>query len=408
MWITKCCLLVAMAAAAGPVCLAQQTKLTVTAKNTLQIARPSETIELWWPELKKSLPTLHPQRVQVRDKQSGGQIRSQVIDSDGDGSPDQLIFQGDFQPGETKTFLVEASPDWTPPQTTSVHCAYYDLRDVAREGKVVDEDDFAWENDRIAFRIYGPTTAKSFASSGVDVWVKRVPYPILDKWHDSIKTFHKDYGEGGDFYTVGAKRGCGGVAIWKDGKLYGGGGLVCFFWGGGGSIRTMFEVAYSPWDAGGIKVSETKRISLDAGHNLSRHDITFQCEGAEKVPYAIGLGKTEAASFSSGKEKTWMGAWAPVNNEPELNGDLGIGVVVVRAQPVEILSTDEPWPFAKVPGHHLIVAEATPGRPATHYAGAAWCKGRGGIGNAKEWFRYLDQFSERLHSPLAISISAGG
>jgi pectinesterase len=400
----KCCLLAVVALAISPVCLAEQTKLTVTAKNSLQIARPSETIELAWAELKKSLPTLHPQRVQVKDKASGVQLRWQVIDTDGDGSPDQLIFQGDFQPGETKTFLIEASPDWTPTQKTSVHCGYYDLHDVAREGKVVDEDDFAWENDRIAFRIYGPTTAKLFASSGVDVWVKRVPYPILDKWHDSIKDFHKDYGEGGDFYTVGGSRGCGGIAVRKDGKLYVSGDFVAHKVLANGPIRTMFEVTYAPWDAGGLKVSETKRISLDAGQNLSRHDITFQCEGVEKVPYAIGLAKIKDAKFSSGKESDWMGLWGPLNNDPKLNGELGIGVVVSQPQPVELLSTDEPWTYAAMPGHHLAVAEATVGKPATHYAGAGWCKGRG-FRTADDWFHYLDQFAQRLRSPLEISVS---
>jgi len=38
-----------------------------------------------------------------------------------------------------------------------------------------------------------------------------------------------------------------------------------------GPLRTVFELGYEPWDAGdGVKVSEVKRFTLDAGHNLHR------------------------------------------------------------------------------------------------------------------------------------------
>ena len=349
------------------------------------------------------MPTLHPRRVRVQDGVSGDEIRHQVIDADGDGSPDQLIFQSDFRPGETKKFVIEASPDWVAEPASPVHCGYYDLRGVAREGNVTDEDDFAWENDRIAFRLYGPTTAKTFVGSGVDVWVKRVSYPILDKWHDSVKSYHEDRGEGGDFYTIGATRGCGGVGIWRDGKLYVSGNFASYQVLADGPIRTLFELRYAPWDAGGLKVSEVKRISLDAGQQLSRHAVTFQCEGRHPITYAIGLGKLAGSTVSTSPENRRLGVWGPVNTAPRKNGEFGLGVVVAGDRPVEMLSTDEPWAYAVVPGHHLAVTAAEPGKPAVHYCGAAWSKW-GGISNAKDWFQYLDHFSQRLRSPLEITI----
>lgn len=397
-----CCIVIVTAATARP-CFAAQTKLSVSAKNNLSIARSSETVELQWAELKAALPTLHPRRVRVTDAATGEDVRRQVVDEDGDGAPDQLIFQGDFQPGETRTFVVEAAPDWQPEPASAVHCGYYDLRGVARHGKVTDEDDFAWENDRIAFRLYGPTTAKMFLGSGIDVWSKRVPYPILDKWHDSIKTFHEDHGEGGDFHTIGGTRGCGGVGVWRDGKLHVSGNFVSYQVLANGPIRTLFEVRYDSWDAAGLKVAETKRIGLDAGQQLSRHEITFQCEGRGPVQYAVGLGKLAEANVSGSKKFRRLALWAPVNTDPERNGEFGLGVVVVGDRPVEIVSTDEPWPFAVVPGHELIIAEFEPGKPAVHYCGAAWSKW-GGISNAKDWFDYLDRFAQKLNSPLEITI----
>src|SRR5205085_8225450 len=88
-------------------------------------------------------------------------------------------------------------------------------------------DDYAWENDRVAFRTYGPVTQRiveegkpgGTLSSGLDCWLKRVPYPVIDKWYKkSIEggSYHKDEGEGYDPYHVGLSRGCGGIGVWKN------------------------------------------------------------------------------------------------------------------------------------------------------------------------------------------------
>ena len=45
------------------------------------------------------------------------------------------------------------------------------------------EDDFTWENDKVAFRIYGPASNGKGQVSGVDAWLKKVPWPIVDKFH---------------------------------------------------------------------------------------------------------------------------------------------------------------------------------------------------------------------------------
>ncbi|QBG48089.1 DUF4861 domain-containing protein [Verrucomicrobia bacterium S94] len=37
-------------------------------------------------------------------------------------------------------------------------------------------DDFVWENDKAAFRMYGPTFLKGKEDSGIDCWLKRVDY----------------------------------------------------------------------------------------------------------------------------------------------------------------------------------------------------------------------------------------
>ena len=84
-------------------------------------------------------------------------------------------------------------------------------------------DDFAWENDRIAHRMYGAAletwAQEPLTSSAVDVWVKRTPRLVINDWY-MVDDYHRDTGEGADLYSAGKTRGCGGSGIWKDGTLY--------------------------------------------------------------------------------------------------------------------------------------------------------------------------------------------
>jgi len=52
--------------------------------------------------------------------------------------------------------------------------------------------------------------------------VKRVEYPIIDKWYQEEafgKTYHQDHGEEHDPHKVGSSRGCGGLGLWIDGQV---------------------------------------------------------------------------------------------------------------------------------------------------------------------------------------------
>ena len=42
---------------------------------------------------------------------------------------------------------------------------------------------------------------------------------VVNDWY-MVDNYHQDNGDGGDFYSVGKSRGCGGLGIWQNGKLY--------------------------------------------------------------------------------------------------------------------------------------------------------------------------------------------
>ena len=65
------------------------------------------------------------------------------------------------------------------------------------------KDDFLWENDKAAYRMYGPALEYETITCGIDAWGKCVPYPIMDKmlkaYNERGISYHENHGEGGDF-----------------------------------------------------------------------------------------------------------------------------------------------------------------------------------------------------------------
>src|SRR5262249_36323603 len=123
-------------------------------------------------------------------------------------------------------------------------------------------------------------------SSAVDVWVKKTPRLIVNDWY-MVDDYHRDHGEGADFYSAGASRGCGGSGLWKDGRLF----VSKNFRGSrvlaNGPLRLIFELTYLPWEAGGVSVSEKKRITLDAGAHLNRFESVYTVEGGPATNGAV-------------------------------------------------------------------------------------------------------------------------
>ena len=86
-------------------------------------------------------------------------------------------------------------------------------------GRYVPErkDDFAWENEYAAFRMYGPALKPENPSNGVDLWLKATPELVVDSFyyreHVLGLPYHINYGKGLDCYKVGHTCGCGGLVV---------------------------------------------------------------------------------------------------------------------------------------------------------------------------------------------------
>jgi hypothetical protein len=381
-------------------------RLTVTVTHDLSIARPAETITIPWSTIADSISGALLQHLQVTD--SAGHvlpyqvtnIAPQAKDPTGRGiAYGELIFQHDFAAGEkSATFTIESIETVAPVFPSKVFARYVPER----------LDDFGWENDKIGHRTYGPALAapdepktgkEVLVTSGLDVWCKRVNYLIVDRWYNKGHDhYHKDEGEGMDMYGVGPSRGCGGTGIWDGKKLYVSRNYKTWKVLANGPVRAIFELSYDTWDAAGRKVSEVKRFTVDAGHNLDLIESTFTSDDASgPLAVAIGLNKTPAdkgqeaqTDTSANSENVSLAQWV----SQKTNGQLGTAVVVL---PEEFTG------FAEDERNNLVLTKVTPGKPLRYLAGAGWSKA-GEFTSKESWNAYVADCAARLRSPVKVSV----
>jgi unsaturated rhamnogalacturonyl hydrolase len=301
---------------------------------------------------------------------------------------DTLLFQADFAPGQVRRFLLfpaSALPSLAAPDV-KVHARYVPER----------FDDFAWESDRTAHRMYGPAilhAPNEHVGSGVDVWLKRVRTPVVDLWYKRGE-YHADHGEGLDNYSVGTGRGCGGTEIFNGGKAYASNVYASWKQIADGPLRAAFELRYDAWDAGGRKVSETKRISIDAGSNFSRVETRYTSDRPDPLQVGVGIAQrkpqgADAGRLTKDEAAGWMSYWEP-ENAP--NGHTACAVIVPGQATHATVAA----------GDAVLLGRAQPGQPFVHYLGAGWSKS-GDFADAQAWEDKVRNVAARIATPLRVS-----
>jgi hypothetical protein len=379
---------------------------TITVTHGLDAARPAAIVSVPFAQIAAVDPGLRMFHVVVRDSR-GRPLPLQITNYQHDhrgAQYDDLVFSYDFAAGENRAvFTVEPVVAGTAPEPA---CAY---------ARFIPErfDDMAWENDRIAHRMYGfalntpAATFERLRGSGIDVWAKRVGYPIVDRWyakgHDQ---FHKDEeGEGVDLYSIGGSRGAGGTGIWDGAKLWTSDNFLSAQVLSNGPRRAAFKLSYAPWDAGSIgKATETKQFTVDCGQNFDAVESVFDFSTNEAV---VGLGISEhppaagfpAAVLTKDPDGRWMSFW-----EDNKDGGLGIAVVLANdAVPAGFAHEDAPG--GKGNANNLLLVKAKDGAPLRYFTGAGWTKS-GQFDGRPAWETYVKDFAARAQKPLVIAVSA--
>lgn len=358
-------------------------RLEVLVRNPLDLARPGETVELPAAAVAALARGGELRSVRVSDA-SGRELVAQVVDADGDELPDLVIFQADLPARGQAAFRLALGEKRAPRR-----------EDFRAYGRFVRErhDDFAWENDRVAHRVYGAAletwAAEPLTSSAVDIWLKRTRRLVINDWY-MADDYHRDTGEGADLYSAGRSRGCGGSGLWRDGGLVVSKNFRASRVLANGPLRVAFELDYPAWDAPEVR-SETKRVTLDAGRHLSRFESRYDLAGGGEIIFAVGIKKQPGASLRVERGRGWLRTWEPAKDGA---GHYGCAIVLDPAAILDVTEAD---------GNYLVVARAPKDGPAVYHAGFGWDRS-GDFAGVEDWDRALDEWAQRLRAPLVVEV----
>jgi unsaturated rhamnogalacturonyl hydrolase len=392
--------------------------VVVRVTNPSSFRRDCETVELNDPEElpfypRKGNPSVvGPFDLAVMDGASSRILASQFYSLvPGSEFHYKLVFQVDLAPGETRQYYIMEVQDLsaTPQPLLKTFARYVPER----------YDDFAWESDRIAHRIYGQALiqAEGTITSGPDVWIKRHRNLIIDKIYKT-KQYHVDNGDEMDDYRVGnGGAGCGGSCLWDGAKRYISSNYRNWKLITTGPIRSEFELTYDAWDAdaAGRKVAMTERISIDANSYFSRMRTVFISADASPLTVAVGLAERpgrEKATFDL--QAGWVSYWQPVDGT---KGTIGVAIILqpgsvtafTNDNPNLPKSAFEPLTKPSVEGappirNMLAVTRAEVGKPLDYYFGACWDRS-GDFTNAVAWESYVRQFANCRAQPLVLAVA---
>ena len=264
-------------------------------------------------------------------------------------------------------------------------------------------DDLVWENDRCAWRFYGPGAHKNMKNNayGFDTFVKNTPHPMQDQLyhneltsygvHEQMKkagrggewnevhrgyTYHRNFGAGMDAYTVGATLGAGAPAlIAKDGSL-----VYPLYYEkaeilDNGPLRFTVRMKM----AEGEQPAPTLLISQDCGSHFARVEVTY--EGITKpTPVCTGIvvHDSNPNGYVLNKNEGFVTYAEALDHPNVMNGEHYLGIFLPPMKN-EKLKTKNEVKFVPLKekraggiGHAILQTTYTPGQPFVYYTGSAW------------------------------------
>ena len=290
-----------------------------------------------------------------------------------------VLIQADVPAGDSVAFRVDKS------RRSPVKARTY--------GRYVPErkDDFAWENDRIAFRAYGKAlqSAKDNAH-GLDVWVKRSKEMVINERY-RLNDYHVDRGNGLDYYHVGFTMGVGNIApYWNDSVWYPG-NYSRWEMLDNGPLRTTFRLTYDPVVLNGYNVKSVKTISLDAGTYMNRITVQYDVDGIDSLPVVMGIvTRKDPGRMHVDEQQGMMTYWEPTDAKW---GTTAVGVV----SPV-------PGKLRVTPLQMLLQTRIAANKPFTYHMGAAWDR-EGVIRNAAAWEAWVAGYQQAQAAVQVLRVS---
>ena len=412
---------------------AQQATVLV---NNPTDAQRQELVEVNISDVKAKLAGIAPKKGEayiVKNKR-GQQIGSQIT-HDG-----KLLIDASIRPHGSATYYISIGKPY--PQKVWTTGALYKMR----------KDDIAWENDRCAYRVYGPALQRTGERSfGTDIWAKNTPDTVVyeryvmdkqgnvdgDKVDEKVKSeerrmknlsgaaleaqkakikalkaesyeidvttsFHLDHGNGLDPYRVGATLGLGAPSLMIGNQQFLPYCYKTYKILDNGPLRFTVELTYNPSTIGDMQnVVEHRIISLDKGSNFNKMTVWY--DGlTHPTDFATGFPIHEEDTETKTFAKDYVSYADPTDNIEVNNSQVFVGVLF----PNGIDNTyyqlfDKKHDGAT--GHALGLKRGLKNAEKySYYFGAAWSKYD--VRSYTEWQIRIKEFLEALKTPLQVKL----
>jgi unsaturated chondroitin disaccharide hydrolase len=261
-------------------------KLALT--NPTDELRRHENIVLSVPELKRIAPDFRAGDVIVTTSDAATleedartiqttELPSQADDLDGDNTYDELSFQIELKPKQTRIVTIA----YGEPATMQRLRSDYPKRTAAKF--TMKFDGLAWESEADAWRIYFDKR------NAIDFYGKRRPGLYLEMFGAPEYVYHWESPLGRDIYRIGDAIGIGAVAALVDGKVVKVSDVAERKWRivSAGPVRVIVELTYKGWKVGGREVNLTSRMIQWAGKHGFEHRVT--ATGADGLNLVTGV-----------------------------------------------------------------------------------------------------------------------
>jgi unsaturated chondroitin disaccharide hydrolase len=342
-------------------------KLAVS--NPTSTARPAEDIAVSVAALKRIAPDFAPGAVIVtatgaatldEDARTleAAELPSQVDDLDGDGKYDEIAFQIDLAPRQTRIVTIAFGEMAGILRLRSPYPRRTDAKFATRyEGP-------GWESEETAWRIYFD------ARNAIDLFGKRRPGLYLDLFSSPEYVYHMEVPTGRDIYGIGKALGVAGIGALSGGKAVPVAEVASRKWrvASTGPVRSIIELEHKGWKIAGREVDLTSRITQWAGEHGFEHQIAISnADGLALVtglPYKSAVANLNPAIPQTAALATWgpqvvlSGNKAQTTDLPDEN--LGVAVLLPAAEAGETSKDDS----------NLLIA-IHPRNGAAHLYGAA-------------------------------------
>ena len=288
-------------------------------------------------------------------------------------------------------------------------------------------DDFTWENDRCAYRAYGPALQRTGEKAfGIDVWLKSVPYLVVaDRYAnvyaanqeekrlrkigeteaaDSIKrdfSLHLDHGNGLDCYNVGPTLGCGAPALMNGDSIVMPYCFCSYRVLDNGPLRFRAEFVYQPTDVNGEKgLVEHRLITLDKGSSFNRVTVWYENQ-RRPHPFCSGFVVHDEGSETVHLGRNFVEYADPTDNPSGHGFQIYVAALFPKGKVRSRLLKNTRLGKGIV-GHAICETTIRPNEKVTYYFGAGWIGS--GISNQKAWQLEISSFMEGLYKPLGVNV----